>query len=51
MAQAGGGAPDMGGAQGPGAGQSGSSGSSEGSKDQGNVVDADFEVVDSDKKA
>jgi molecular chaperone DnaK len=51
MAQAGGGAPDMGGAAGPGAGQSSSSGSSEGNKDQGNVVDADFEVVDSDKKA
>ncbi|MFZ4765201.1 MAG: Hsp70 family protein, partial [Roseimicrobium sp.] len=44
MAQAGA-APDMGGA--PDAGSS----SSEGSKDKGNVVDADFEVVDGDKKA
>jgi molecular chaperone DnaK len=51
MAQAGGGAPDMGGAAGPGPGSAGGSSTSEGSKDQGNVVDADFEVVDSDKKA
>jgi molecular chaperone DnaK len=48
MAQAGA-APDMGGAGAPEAG-AGSSGS-DAAKDQGQVVDADFEVVDSDKKA
>jgi molecular chaperone DnaK len=46
MAQAGA-APDMGGA--PEAGSSSGAGSSEGGKDKGNVVDADFEVVDKDK--
>ena len=48
MAQAGA-APDMGGA--PDAASSSSAGTSDGGKDKGNVVDADFEVVDSDKKA
>jgi molecular chaperone DnaK len=52
MAQAGA-APDMGGAGAPdaGAGSSSSAGSGDARKDQGQVVDADFEVVDSDKKA
>ena len=46
-----GGAPDMGDA--PGAGPSGGSSgpTGEAAKDKGNVVDADFEVVDNDKKA
>lgn len=48
MAQAGA-APDMGGAGAPDA--SAGSSSSDAAKDKGQVVDADFEVVDSDKKA
>ncbi len=46
--------PDMGGAPGPegaGSGASDFSGANSKEKDKGNVVDADFEVVDGDKKA
>jgi molecular chaperone DnaK len=52
MAGAAGGAPDMGGAPGPEADAAGGStgSSSDAGKDKGNVVDADFEVVDKNDK-